>query len=274
MKVQYTVVSMPSDKGSLSEDAYIVKEGNPFFAAIADGHGFSPRVPDFATRVVECLCELVVLQSNSFGEAFDATAAHVTEEFCGDAVGKIVPKIGAVASCLTVDRGRIHLAQAGDCRLYVATDFSQGFTRLTQDHNCHHSQERERLQPFIDSGRFAIWPPFVDENYSELPRRRLSKYERNELIVGILPTRAFGDWNYRPALTHEPEVQSFELSSVTPGSVFALCSDGGNRYVERVFAEIRGNSTQVSVADLEGLTRSHLAFLADDVTIIYFRPLL
>jgi serine/threonine protein phosphatase PrpC len=272
MKVEYTVVSVPSCKGSPSEDAYLVEEGDPFFAAIADGHGFSPRVPAFAQRVVECLCELVMTRSNAFGEAFDATAERVTEEFCGDVVGKIVPRIGAVASCLTVVEGKIHLAQAGDCRLYVAMDFSQGFTRLTQDHSCHHAGERERLQPHIDRGSFLIWPPFMGEDETELPRRRLSKYEGEELIVGILPTRGFGDWFYTPALTHHPEVQSFELSAVPQGSVFALCSDGGNRYVERVFAQISGESTKVPLADLDALTRPHLAYPSDDVTIIYFRP--
>ncbi|MFA4845419.1 MAG: PP2C family protein-serine/threonine phosphatase [Patescibacteria group bacterium] len=290
MKVEYAVVSAPFVEGGLTEDAYIVQEaggGRPFFAAIADGHGNevdeqgrvlrkSPTVARFAQRVVEILDEQFARFPDPalFAEIFDAVAAQVDQEFRPltqrqHPVASL--DVGAVALCLTVLDGKIHLAQAGDCRLYAADNESTGFTLLTRDHDATSGKELARLFPLLSTQTFVIFPPFAEGSSSTYGRRRLYRAHGGSFVGGLSPTRVFGDWEYQPAVTHEPEVKTFELASAPEGTLFALCSDGGNRYVEEILGQLSGRTDPDALQDAVAFTRARIVVPSDDVTIIYFR---
>ncbi len=291
MRVEYVVVSVPSLKGTPSEDAYLVDGeggGKPFFAAIADGHGEevdergdhferSQTVARFSGRLVGSLHERFVQfpDPTYLPDIFDVTAQDLDGEFRAlterqHLIASL--RVGAVASCVTVVDGRIHLAQTGDCRFYAASDSPRGFIQLSRDHDCNHPDELARLQPILTQGKFVIWPPFLDESSPPVTRkRRLSYYVGENVVAGILPTRTFGDWRYHPAVIHTPEVNSFELAAVPEGTVFALCSDGGNRYVEHVLGPVAGHSHEIPLSALAEATKTRIDIPGDDVTIIYFR---
>lgn len=292
MKVEYALVSAPFVEGEPTEDAYVVDSaggGRPFFAAIADGHGReidrqgkylrkSVTIARFAQRVAESLSEQFARFPDPalFPEIFNTVAQCVDTQFRPLTVSRhqfVSLDVGAVAICLTVVDEKIHLAQAGDCRLYVGSDTHEGFTLLTRDHGADNADELARLHPLFQAGTFALWPAHTEgQSVVESPRkRRLCRFVGGRLTGGLLPTRTFGDWEYQPAVTHEPEVKTFELSAVPEGTLFALCSDGGNRSVERVLEHFRGRHRQVELSEVVQQTRPHLATPADDVTIIYFR---
>ncbi|MBI5793478.1 protein serine/threonine phosphatase 2C family protein [Candidatus Uhrbacteria bacterium] len=288
MKVEYIVVCAPFVRGGPTEDAYAIEQaggGRPFFAAIADGHGSevdeqgrshqkSVTVARFAQAVAGGLREQFAKfpDPTFFPKIFDAVAQGVDAQFRPLAERRHLfayLDVGAVASCLTVLEGQVVLAQTGDCRLYVADDDPTGFTQLTRDHNGCDLKERTRLQPLIDEQKFAVLPPWVDRWTLSSPR--LFRHTARGWCGGLIPTRVFGDWEYQPAVVHEPEVRTFEISTVPKWTVFALCSDGGNRYVERVFKYFRDQWLAISLLEVAENTRSRLASVADDVTIIYFR---
>ncbi|MBI4437611.1 protein serine/threonine phosphatase 2C family protein [Candidatus Uhrbacteria bacterium] len=287
MQVDYVIVSAPSVRGTPSEDAYTIEGGGggiPFFLAIADGHGNevdeegtlvkkSPTVARFARRVAEGLREQFARFPDPalFTDTFDAVAEQVDAEFLPLTQHLRPPgslDVGAVAICLTVVDGKIHLAQTGDSRLYAGCTRGSGFTLLTRDHDGRNLGERRRLYPLIEEQRFAILP--FSDVLSPVPPRLFRQTERG-WYGGLIPTRTFGDWEYQPAVIHTPEVQTVELASVPAGTLFALCSDGGNRTVEEVLGRLRGRTDQGALLEAAELTRARVNGPSDDVTIIYFR---
>ena len=176
-----------------------------------------------------------------------------------------------LALAAAVVGSKVHLAQTGDCRLYVASERDGGFTPLTQDHEGSNLAERQRLYSLIIEERFAFFPPFPDPDSSRLWRPRLFRHVASHFVGGLVPTRAFGDWEYQPAVIHMPECLTVNLSEFARGELFALCSDGGNRYVEYTLGQVNGGAWELSLAQLAEITRARIDQPADDVTIIYFR---
>lgn len=295
MKVEYTVLSVPLQPGGPNEDSVIVSDaggGRPFFAVVVDGHGNetdeqgrtlfkSTTVARFGRDVARGLNEQFQRfpDPDLFGDHFDAVAVDTDIVYRPLVEGEhefAQLSVGAVASCVAVTPNRIHLAQAGDCRLYTADPFwLRGFKRLSRDHNGDHPVEIERLRPFLHSGEFCLISLSSRYGFSiesvdapdRLFRRRGSTYSG-----GLQPTRTFGDWEFQPAVTHEPECSTIELSAFPPGELFALCSDGGNRLVEAVFVQFRGRTTGVTLDEVADFTRRKLGEDNDDVTIVFFRP--
>lgn len=290
MSVQYAVVSAPRLSGEPSEDHVAVYDGGDrgfFFVAVADGHGRelgedgrylrkSLKVAAFARDVALRLCRSVLQFHDpaSFTHCFEVVSREVDTVWQGHPG---LEAVGAVASCVLVTDTQVHLAQTGDCRLYagVPRGWSGGYRHLSRDHDANHPGERRRLQPLLDSGAFRFLPP---ESGDGLPRvkpgtpDRLHRWvEGRGFLPWVVPTRAFGDWEFRPALTPLPECQSFDLEDFARGELFALCSDGGNRFVEEAFRRFRGATSRVSLQDVADFVRSGLHKAGDDVTVVFFR---
>lgn len=296
MRVEYTVVLAPLQKGGPSEDAVVVAgqegDGRQFFAVVVDGHGWeknergvvlskSPRVAAFARDVADGLLAQFRQFPNptSFPHCFDAVARHVDAvyrplvESESNAVARL--EVGAVASCVLVTGDHVHLAQTGDCRLYgTMSDWSGGFRRLSRDHDGNNPDEIRRLRPFLNSGTFRLMPPPSGGGFPRLPHGtpdRLYKYEVHGCAHSLAPTRTFGDWEFQPAVTHLPECRAFELSQFAPGEIFALCSDGGNWIVEAVYTRFSGRTRSTPLPQVAAFASSLTPRALDDVSIVFFR---
>lgn len=294
MRVEYTIVSAPLQKGGPSEDAVIVSEaggGRPFYVVVVDGHGHetdeqgrapfkSATIARYARDIAAGLREQFdrFPDPNLFPDHFDAVAQETDGVYrpLVEAEHDIAQlSVGAVSTAIVVTSTHIHQAQVGDCRLYCALPSWQlGFRRLSVDHNGDHLVEIQRLRPLLRSGNFWLGPEPSGFGLPVLPSNtpdRLYRREGINWVGGLAPTRVFGDWEYLPAVTHVPECRSTELSEFLPGELFALCSDGGNRIVEAAFKHFRGRTTSVSLEEVAAFARALLPEARDDVTIVFFR---
>ncbi len=291
MRIEHCVVSVPLWKCWPNEDAWAIarsRADRPFFAAVVDGHGGemdecgdvppkSSIVAEFAQTVAFGLRQQFILspRPEHFPAVFDAIA-RATDATFYPLVEAIRPpaklSVGAVASALTITRDRIHLAQAGDCRLYKAVDSVEGFKVLSRDHNGANANERERVRPFEASGliHFMVPSDWHETHVGRVLERMCRLDASGEWLGSIEPTRGFGDWKYRPAMTHVPECVEIPLTGEA-SELFALCSDGGNKIVEAVLCAFRGQTEVASLWELEIQTLRELRDQDDDVTILYFR---
>ncbi len=295
MRMEHTVVSAPVYEEEPSEDAVVVLEATDnqqFFVAVADGHGLemdadgktmrrSPTIATFARAVACGLSKRFgeIPDPSLFPDHFDAVAADVETIFRPMMEVELPERCvdgGAVASCVAVTDTAVHLAQTGDCRLYVALpSWTGGFRRLSHDHNGDNPREIERLAPLLRSRAFRFSPRPSGDGLPSLPRGTPDSLYRREgdvYVGGLQPTRVFGDWEYLPAVTHAPECRTYGLSQFAHGELFALCSDGGNALVEATFQQFRGRTSITPLARIADYTRSLLPHRGDDVTIVWFRP--
>lgn len=294
MRVEYTVVSAPLQQGGPNEDAVQVEQADnerPFFVAVVDGHGWerdergvvlkkSPRVAAFARDVAT---ELLVQfrqfpDPASLSHGFEAVARSVDGVYrplveSAAWLGRLA--VGAVASCVLVTGDHLHLAQIGDCRLYVALPgWSGGFRRLSHDHDGNNPDEIKRLRPFLLSGAFRLMPRPSGDGLPRLPSGApdsLYRYGADGFGHPLDPTRVFGDWEFQPAVTHRPECRVFELSAFAPDELFALCSDGGNWIVEAVYKRFRGRTRSTPLPQIAAFASSLTSRAGDDVSIVFFR---
>lgn len=281
MKVEYAVVTVSSMRERLNEDAFAIQEsqnGKPFFACVADGHGGagSDRVRTFANLTAGTLLSHFVDFPDplEFASHFEATAQWLDERFRPPAETPDYDadwNVGAVASCVAVSTDRITVAQAGDCRLYAGSG-EDGFVQLSCDHNCDNPLELARIAPYFREKTFEARPSVASLEFTGIRRRRrLYRSEQGILYGGLLPTRGFGDWHFQPAFISVPQVTTFELAAVAQSTPFALCSDGGNRYVEYAFGQVKDLGQALTIEEIARMTRSRIKDPSDDVTIIYFR---
>ncbi len=274
MSVEFAVVSAPWKKVAISEDAHrtIQREGVPFFAVVVDGHRSGHVSKSAAAQFSFYIAQLfgdvygMVLDPNKFGQIFDEVHNRVERAY---------PKFGAgaVVSCVAIHESRLYLAQTGDCRLYVnAIDyqFGSGSICLSEDHIGENPSEAARIKSLAESNRFALMSG-DDPRDTEM---RLHYRDGDKWSYGSLqPTRAFGDHEFRPAITHKPEIRVFDLSRFE-GKIFALCSDGGNAIVRSTFrsmafwAKEGGFSVEYACEYAE---RIEPMMNDDDVTIIFFK---
>jgi serine/threonine protein phosphatase PrpC len=301
MSVEHIVITAPLQKGGPNEDAYLVSGGDSraelddklsFFAAVVDGHGIvrdandacvkDERVAKFAQMVASALHDhhRAINDPTRFAEVFDFTAADVDPEFkpmlyqC-DANNRVLVSVGAVATCLAVDDRIIHVAHTGDCRLYVAkSSGATGHDLLTPDHNGWNQSEKKRIAPLLGSTFVLLenrrqHPPWGP------PRLYYRKY--GFPYGGLEPTRSFGDWVYHPVVIHTPELQQIDTTKHDPLTVYALCSDGANAIVERIFLNMRSERKQIPLDELARRARwmiersGQSIRVTDDVTIVFFR---
>lgn len=289
MHVEYVVVSAPLVAHGPSEDAVAVSEGEPFVAVVADGHGRevdeqgcyfekSTTVAQFAQDVATGVCERVryLPHPGRFPKVFDQVSDVVTRQYrpLTERVGAFAQlHVGAVASCVLVQDNTIHLAQTGDCRLLRTTSgWKGGFLLLSRDHNCDNIDEVVRLRPLLQTGAFRIAPAVPSMLLESFPNRGFDRLFRRNPDTGsytqyLEPTRVFGDWEFLPAVTHEPECREFPFSS----ELYALCSDGGSWVVKETFASLRGQTQTVSLEHVKAQAELHLKKLDDDVVVVFFR---
>jgi serine/threonine protein phosphatase PrpC len=286
MRVEYVCVSAPLAGGAFSEDAYLVDAGagdKPFFAVVVDGHGLevnetgdrlekSRDIAAFAKMAAQCLRD--GFRANPLDTTFVDLFASVETDLGTHfrpltEGGRSLVSVGAVASFVVVQEDELVVAQVGDCRVYRALA-PNGFRMLSRDHNGQRPSEVRRLEPFVRSRQFKLADLETPAGFSPV-RIRLYQTGGRGFRGGLRPTRGFGNWEYRPAYTCEPEVCRFKLQGVHDGTFFALCTDGANEYVERTMMRFRENSLSVSLADVAGDTRNRLVRNNDDVTVVYFR---
>ena len=283
LNVEHVVITAARKHAAVSEDASLVlnKPGQSFFATVVDGHGFKERhldVAEFARFIAAELADSYAREpsEDAIPEIFAEVDRTVAERFESRS-------LVAVAACVTVVDGpkpKVTIAHAGDCRLYrFSSDAVHGYQLLTQDHRVDNEEESARLKPLLHSGKFRI----IDRGFGafalDFAKLRLQYREpslgwsREQIAV----TRGFAGLHaFRPALTSEPDVTSFTLNPERP-FLFALCSDGGKRIVQRVFEELRDeeNPSVISLQDLKHKALAKLAAkqgqLKHDLTIIFIR---
>jgi serine/threonine protein phosphatase PrpC len=185
------------------------------------------------------------------------------------------PRIGAVAGALRVQNTSMTIAHAGDVRLYANVREAGSFRLFTHDHTYEHSLERARLQPLLASGAFEVHYYTPGSTSFGPPAVALLHYREKDGArsqARLEVTRGFGDVYFQPAVIHTPSVQTVAL---TPGTVFALCSDGARRNVGRTFAKWAHKSG--SPLDLHLYVETFLAYHRkssdDDETVIFLRLL-
>lgn len=288
-RVEYVVVGAPLWGGAFNEDACVVsseREDKPFFAAVVDGHGQdldtnekrlvgSKFVAEFAQATAQCLSEGFRKTQNvdRLPELFSEVDQELEVRFGSFAQlksGNASLKLGAVASCVALSDQELVCAQAGDCRLYRDFGGPQGFMLLTQDHNAHRPLEVRRLDPFVRTGKFRVEDLATPKGFPPT-KLRLYQVRGRHLYGGLRPTRGFGNWDYRPAFTSEPEVRRFVLAKMPACTLFALCTDGANVVVENVMRRLRGRTRQLTTEELASETSSRLLHPYDDATVVYFR---
>ncbi|MEK7620146.1 MAG: PP2C family protein-serine/threonine phosphatase [Patescibacteria group bacterium] len=295
MSVEYALVSAPLQRGGPNEDYVALCETGdqqPFLAVVVDGHGWefdergrrlvkSPTVAAFARDVALGVRD-GFLQHGDAGalpQVFDEVARRVEAAYRPRTQSRdgLPMDVGAVASCVVVTRTHVHLAQTGDCRLYGALSggWTVGYRRLSRDHNANNQSELRRLRPFLVSGEFRLLQPPGGNGLPRLPRGTPDRLHRRDVagqvVAGPEPTRAFGDWTFCPAVTHVPECRSFELEALGDGELFALCSDGGNRFVEAAFERFRDVTRHVGLSTVADFVRAGLHKAHDDVSVVFFR---
>jgi serine/threonine protein phosphatase PrpC len=293
MTVECLVVEAPLVEGGPSEDACAIElggEDGSFFVAVADGHGVqvntkghrikpSQAVVSFSRQVVDSLRRQFRLTSEPtlFPVHFDAVAAEV-DSWRSHVNRRARPgqqAVGAVASVLTIKDGAIHLAQAGDCRLYGSVDDQFGFRRLSKDHTWASSAEEARLQPWIDSGAISIHlseRTVVHGDRGLMPRSYVCITDPDTKEEDhIEPSRSFGDWEFGEAVPHTPECRRFDLELYGEHELYALCSDGGNWIVEEVLGGLKGRAMTAPLEEIRLMTEALCGDPMDDITIVWFR---
>lgn len=242
MNIDYAIVELAKRRREHCGDACVVTQTSnfPFFATVVDAHGF------FEQKVHESMFAQFVANELSVQANKDTGSQNVPEWF--EEVQQAVKRqfddqfIGATSACLTVDALNVlRLAHAGNCRVYQYNPFCQdGTERLTKGHTLCLSSEQKRLELFCEADRFRIMTHGVSIPAAKFSEKRLHYFEplygwsRKSLHY----TRGFGHANFRPAFTHEPEVQQIQLESGTT-HLFALSSDGGSKAVKHVFRQLR-----------------------------------
>ncbi|MBT5807981.1 protein serine/threonine phosphatase 2C family protein [Candidatus Uhrbacteria bacterium] len=285
MVVEFEAISVPLHPDLVNEDAFAVSDDG-FFVALVDGHGTKwksdgtkakkdARIQLFSNAVATLLVE--GFDANPYVQRlpalFDRVAKKVDAQFKPmigevDAEGQELQSVGAVVSCVSVTEDAIHLAHAGDCRLYASNDPGRGYRLLTMDHNGKNPSEVVRLAALDLDHRLRF----------QLDRRRKPRlhYRQSDGYWpgSIAVTRGFGNWqHYQPMLTHAPEVLQFALSDFEPGTIFALCTDGGNQIVQSLFVDMSSWDIGVPLQDVmrEVVKRIKKRGQFDDVTILLFR---
>ena len=246
MQIHCTVVSAlkygREQNGEVSEDAFThTPEGEwPFIAVVADAHGQSSGVAaDLAQYVANRLVELFVCDQPvaTYSQMFLTVQTEIVSHFSQFLNG-------AVATCLIVEKGKIVIAQVGNCRVYAFDPVPlSGSTVLTQDHSVENVMERKRLQPFFDRGNFAM-------GYHGGKRRLYVKHKDGNLSnLSLLSTRGFGNPDFHPAFTYEPEVRTIPIDPNVP-HMFALCTHASSEIVEKMFLWAK----TIGISSLDGVS--------------------
>ncbi len=285
MRVEYRFVFVPRYEGCPSEDACAVhsQEGEPFFAAVVDGHGAevdrnnikilkSHQVADFAAEVAVGLRDRFTARPEPVHAHGNFSAVTTSLEPWRKRVslkpGAGLRFVGAVASCVTFLDETFYLSQVGDGRFYVSMDRGVGYRRLSDDHVYSNRAERRRLAGALAQKRFAL-----DQRMSgngTITYLKIVTSDKSHTLR-LEPTRTFGDWEFADLLPSIPECRAFPLSQVGEHELFALCVDGGNQIVEQVMRELRGRAWVTPWDEIELLTTSRCIDPDDDIMIIYFR---
>lgn len=280
MTIEHAIVAAAKKRRPISEDAFAVvhASGEPFIASVVDGRGFRVGRHEVANLAQFIASELV----DDLKENPDPNALPRWFDEVQDAVAHRFPNlsIGASAACLVVDRSsRLHLAHVGNCCLLrYAPERFEGVERLSHDHTPHLEKEKKRLDRYCRMGNFRVIRHGHDIPLLDMSEDRLHYlepgvgYSRHSLSY----TRGFGHANFRPALTHAPEVCAVELPQDTT-NIFALCSHGGSKIVNQVFRRLQRQEQDVSI-NLEQLSqmandciKEKLKGPKDDTTIIFFK---
>lgn len=267
MHVEHTIVRRTAARHRQSEDSHLIAEikERPFFVVVADGHGlplYTETTQHLALKVVTEFGSLFIQNPDvqAFGALCEEVQMRIEKEF------KKIP-VGAVATCVAVGEQGITIAQVGDCVVLKFTPNDPfSVNRLTQDHSPDHPGEIQRLRPFYRSG---IFEPLIRQKGNFSVTRILCK--KTGMTAAF--SRSFGDPDFRPIVTHEPEVQSIDYTS--NDELYAICSDGGEGIVRNVFRRLKNECVPMNESFMAVVARfaqeSTPLQPSDDITIIFFR---
>ncbi|OGL61975.1 hypothetical protein A3C09_01445 [Candidatus Uhrbacteria bacterium RIFCSPHIGHO2_02_FULL_47_44] len=269
MRFEYRIVTRTASRHRRSEDACeaMIDSLNRFVAVVADGHG-----PDLQTDRAQELSKQVA--SELVREVVERQDLGVFPEICGAVQTRVkvtfkkIP-VGAVATCVVADERGITIAQVGDCVvLKFIPDESFRVERLTQDHVPDNPTEIPRLRPYYADGKF-------DSHIYEHGNFCVSRLHCKKTGATAAFTRSFGDPDFRPIVTHEPEVKFFE--HVSEDELYAVCSDGGEDTARIAFRRLKNKRVPHDDQFMDTLERFATEELPDrpddDITIIFFRVL-
>ncbi len=286
-RIQYAVARREWRFKDLCEDATAVNaiSHDKFVGVVVDGHA-SHKVPEtdtvaFATYVADTLAHnlyfpLLPTGGPDIVHAFDLVAEMV--DF-GTRERHFDPCVGAVAGAVKVDvpRRKLIVAHAGDVRLYANVLAGKSFRFFTQDHTPKHPGELDRLHPFFADKSFEVVYHSLSTSGSEgpfVPRIHFREQDGSRSTTGLMVTRGFGDKAFHPAFTHMPDVQEIDLSGPYKHAVFALCSDGAQRNLGRLFQRYQKCGVPDTLEPLvESFYELHEEENDDDATVLFFRLL-
>lgn len=267
MRVEHKIVTRTASRHRISEDNHLVLNipRRPFFAIVADGHGL-----DFQTEQTVRLARQIVMD---FGRLFAGSQDPTNFRQICDEVQRNVKKtfrkipVGAVATSVSVSEKSVTIVQIGDCVVLKFTpDAAYSNRRLTQDHEPNNPSEILRIRPFYQDGKFE---PHIESSGNFCVSRLYCKKTGATAAF----TRSFGDPDFRPIVTHEPEVKLIDHES--HDELYAVCSDGGEDTVRLVFRRLKDECVPRGDGFMETVEQIALEELPDrprdDITIVFFR---
>lgn len=267
MRVEHKIVTRTASRHRISEDNHLALNipGRPFFAIVADGHG-----SDIQTEQTVRLARQVVMD---FGRLFAGSQDPINFPQICDEVQRNIKKtfrkipVGAVATSVSVSEKSVTIIQIGDCVVLKFTpDAVYSNHRLTQDHEPNNSSEILRIRPLYQDGKVDS---YIDSSGTFCVTRLYCK----KTGASVAFTRSFGDPDFRPVVTHEPEVRSIDHES--DDELYAVCSDGGEDVVCRTFIRLKKESVPRDDEFMETVERIASEELPDrprdDITIVFFR---
>lgn len=264
--MEYVVVSSPRSGADFSEDAHVVVESHGMFlCAVIDTHNCGTYTHQQASTVAQSVASVFRL------------GAEVPEDrlLCGlEAADQFLlrhhPDFGAVVTAVEVRGSQMTVAQLGDSRLYQSVWNSSGLEVLTPTHTAQNPHELARMEPMLLGGKFQVR---VDARDGRVMHRLYARrWWKFWYPGGLVPTRSIGNAPFRPALTAEPQLLTIDLAQVPAYTLFALCSNGAQTAVERMYHRLRGRTRLVELEEVQSLVeQGHLFGHDDDATAICFR---
>ncbi len=288
-RIQYAVARREWRFKDVCEDCASVNavSEQKFVGVVVDGHA-NEKVSDsamasaaFSSYVSDALAHNLSVQNPFASEdgmhrAFDTVAQMVG---FGTRGGHFDPRVGAVAGAVCVDvlRHKLTVAYAGDVRLYANVRAGKSFRCFTMDHTPKHPGELDRLRPLLTDKSFEVVYHSLSTFGSEgpfVPRLHYRQEDGARSTAGLMVTRGFGDKLFQPAFTHTPDVHEIHLNGMYHDAVFALCSDGAQRNLGRLFQRYQKCGVPDTLEPLvESFYELHEEENDDDATVLFFRLL-
>ncbi len=189
--VVMSAVSMQNRRKTMEDEVALEILDQITVAAVFDGHGGDSVAKVCAATLPRILAQLPTITVDSIKQAFvDFNHLFFAQN----------SRVGSTAVVLIVTPESLFVAHIGDSRAYLKVENEPVFRLVTNPHSPERCDEKARIEA---AGRFV----------------------RNKRLAGDLAiSRAFGDMEYSPAVSAEPEVVQYQRDGLA--HTFVLMSDG------------------------------------------------